>query len=177
MTWDDSDDDSLEDEPFEDEPLDDEPSSNLAAVLIGLVGLGALCWFAYYYVQLNRSRIENAHRREAKLVAHLREVGAAQVRFADADLDRDGVYDFASRIEELIVVTPRSLSQSYFVETGTLGEAGWYVVADPRRPGMRCFYLDDQGVVYVSTRPIEGPIDPLDLPAGVSPFGASRKQG
>jgi hypothetical protein len=153
------------------EPIEEEPSSNLGAILVGLVGLLALCGFCLYYLRLDRARVESARERETSVVDHLQRIGVAQKRFAAADFDRNGTPDFSDDLEELLVHISPALARSYFFETGALGEGGWYAAADPREPGMRCFYLDHQGVVYVSARPIEGPLDALSLPVGVTPLG------
>jgi len=150
----------------------DEPSSNLGAVVVGLVGLVALCSFGFYYLTTRRVQVESARAREAQALEQLRRIGAAQDAFAGGDLDGDGAPNYASGLDALAVPAPWEVSRSYVFATGHYGEeGGWFATADPRGPGARCFYLDQLGVIYVSDRPLVGPLDPLQLPAGVAPLG------
>ncbi|RMG15960.1 MAG: hypothetical protein D6731_07220 [Planctomycetota bacterium] len=109
--------------------------------------------------------------------AGLREIGAAEALFREADKDRDGRLDYATLQElgALGLVDPALASGTragyrFRVEPSPRApERRWFATASPLDPGSdpRYYATSDDGWIYVSSAPIPFDAETCRVPAGV----------
>lgn len=116
-------------------------------------------------------------RNESAAIAGLETIANAQEMFRAGDMEHDEICDYGTlgelAAEELIdSVLANGTKQGYHfsVQPGPDRETGWWATAAPAVPGTtgsRFFYVDQTRTICIASEPIQGPLDPKRLPAGV----------
>ena len=125
-------------------------------IIFGLAGITALIvgGLAYVWFFGLKPYAENLEKPRVPL---LKKIAAAQTKFRDQDLDKDGVKDFAN-VKELIkanLLTYEEVQKAgfVFVEPATTSPKNyWWAVAQPLHPSQgRSFFINQTGVIYYSS--------------------------
>ena len=146
-------------------------SGKAILIVLGVIFLGGLCFFALVAAIAIPNLIEaRKNGNETSAIGALKTIGAAQALFRESDKDEDGALDYGS-LSELSTagsygglidsVLGSGLKQGYVFEASastTTSEFLWFATASPQKPGTtgdRYFATNHQGVAYFSE---SGPI-------------------